>query len=230
MTAIDPLAVFLGRIQDDWLPNYCADPKRNYSPAGFRSGSVKLAPVDAADCMRAIDAGIVKDAGHGRFLAARGQATEPLFWEGSRLVSPRPITFWHEPAITFAALARLHFDYGWPVSLLGNQPKSWAFDLAAHEQEDLDRYRILGEVKKTKRETEALIADLLHASDCQSTDGLPQNSEKKWQGLLRDKPSLLWIVGPAGFAEVFSCEYPEPGIGILRDCPPTALCFPGFSG
>ena len=222
----DPLVTLLHRIHEEWLPIYCDDPKRKYSISGFKPESVKLDAVDADYCMRAIDLGIVNDTGYGRFRAANGTASEPLFWEGPRQTSPRSITFWHEPAITFAALARLHLDYGWPIKLLGNQPKGWAFDLAAYEDGDNRPYRILGEVKKTRREAEALVVDLQKAAACQSTDGLSQNSTKKWQGLLRDKPPLLWIVGPAGFERAFSCSYQGPDVCYLQDCPVTALRFP----
>lgn len=225
MTIEAPLDVFLRRVTTDWLPTYCAHPKRQYSPIGFNPESIRIDEFDARLCMLAIDSGIVEDVDHGRFRAAQGKATEPLFWEGSRAINPRPITFWHEPAITFGALARLHFEHGWPIELLGNQPTSWAFDLSAHEPADLSQYRILGEVKKTQREAESLIADLLHASDKQSTDGLRQNSAKKWQGLLRDKPPVLWIIGPAKFSAVFRCDYPTSNVAHIQATTTASLRF-----
>ncbi len=143
----------------------------------------------------------------GRYKARRGTATEPLFWEGARNTMPRPITFWLEPAITFAALARLHFDYGWPVDLLANQPRTWAFDLAAHDRADPNSYRILGEIKKSVKEAERLISDLTSAASGRAVESILPNSAKKWDALSRLRPRLLWVVGPSGFSKVYWCDF-----------------------
>jgi hypothetical protein len=40
---------------------------------------------------------------------------------------------WIEPVVTIAAMARLHFEFGWPISCLGMQSKTWAFDLMGYK-------------------------------------------------------------------------------------------------
>ena len=226
MTSKNALDVFKLRVTEEWLPAYCSDPRKQYSPDGFKIDSIKLDASDARDCMRAIDAGVVRDVGSGRYLASQGKATEPLFWEGSRDAVPRPITLWLEPAITFAALARLHFDYNWPPELLGNQPTNWAFDLAAHDPMNPDQHRILGEVKKTSKEAENLVLDLVRACAENSSADIRKNSAKKWKGLLLAKPPTLWIIGPAGYSRVFGCTYPSEGTVSLWETTNVALRFP----
>ncbi|RYH31539.1 MAG: hypothetical protein EON54_21265 [Alcaligenaceae bacterium] len=226
------LEKFRHRVLEEWLPEYCADPARQYSPEGFRLHSLRLSAMDARDCMRAIDGGVVELTAPGRFKARRGTATEPLFWEGARKTTPRPITFWLEPAITFAALARLHFDYGWPVDLLANQPRTWAFDLAAHNRASPNSYRILGEIKKSESEAERLVQDLKRAGSASTTETILPNSARKWDALVRLRPSLLWIVGPSGFSKVYRCDFSElstvrleeSGMDALRYEPASERC------
>lgn len=225
MSPTNALDTFRLRVKEEWLPAYCADPKRQYSPDGFRVKSITLDASDARDCMRAIDTGVVREVDHGRFLAPRGTVPEPLFWEGSRNTVPRPITLWLEPVITFAVLARLHFDHGWPLNLLGNQPRNWAFDFAAYDPVDPSRYRILGEVKKTSNEAEDLVADLLRACGEQSSAAIRRNSAKKWDGLLQVAPPILWVIGPAGYSRVFNCTYPTDGTVNLQETTAVALRF-----
>jgi hypothetical protein len=184
-----------------------------------------LSNEDARDCIRAIDCGVVKDTGGGRYKAQWSTAFEPLFWKGSRNTIPRPITLWLEPAITFATLARLHFDHHWPINHLATQPKSWAFDFAAHEPDDPSKYRILGEVKKTVREAEALLENLYLASKTDGEAEIPTNSLKKWKGLILAKPKVVWIVGPAGYSKVLGCTYPSDGKSILTEIKSEALDF-----
>lgn len=221
----DPLCEFNRRIRSEWLPAYCNDPKRQYSPAGFRSTPVRLSATDAEGCMRAIDLGVVKLVGHARYRAARGRATEPLFWDGLRRITPRPITLWLEPVITFAALAKLHIDFGWPVDLLANQPRSWAFDIAAHNPARPESYRILAEVKKTEVEAKRLVRDLLNAIARVGQEGMNPNSAKKWAGLAADRPPVLWIVGPAGYSRAFTCTYAEHGAAQLTEASHEVLHF-----
>lgn len=193
---MDQLAHFSRRVREEWLPAYCSDPKRNYDPSGFRVESIKVSEVDARDCMLAIDRGIVVDTGGGRYSACRSSAQEVLFWEGHKSSSPRPITLWLEPVITFAALARLHNTHAWPKESLGMQSKGWAFDLAAHGSNQDQPPRILGEVKKTTSELNRLKEDLLRLSAGAAHDTVPTNSMKKWRELLATRPSLVWLVGP----------------------------------
>jgi hypothetical protein len=210
----DTLEIFKRRIAEEWLPAYCS--KRRYTTDAFKFEPFLLSARDASDCMRAIDSGIVRDEGTGAYLAAIGTVHEYLFWElGRKIDVPRRIRLWLEPVIAFAALARLHFDYGWPPNLLGVQPKTWAFDLAAYGADR--QYRILGEVKKTDKEAKSLISDLTRACAAQSSSAIPMNSAKKWNELVRGRPPTLWIIGPAGCSRVFRCSYPtDVAVNLLE--------------
>lgn len=193
---MDVLELFSHRLYTDWLPTYCHDDRRRYHPSGFKATSITVSEADARDCMVAIDDQVVVDAGGGRFRASRSAAHEVLFWEGSKTASPRPITLWLEPVITFAALARLHRKYRWPKEDLGMQPKGWAFDLAAYGRDLNAPPCLLGEVKKSSSELRRLREDLLKLSNGASPEIVPINSTRKWQALVETKPSFVWLVGP----------------------------------
>lgn len=225
MSITDPLAEFRSAVLERWLPAYCHDPKRQYEIAGFRESSMRVTSVDAKDCLRAISGDLVSDGGGGRYRARKSTAFESLFWEGSKTKVPRRITLWLEPVISFASLARLHFDHGWPIELLGTQPKSWAFDIAAHCPVQTSNYRILGEVKKSVREAEALIDDLARMSTGEEAIAVRANSRKKWIGLLASKPLIVWIVGPSEFSKVFAMTYPSPDSARLVEAAAEALSF-----
>lgn len=189
-----PLEQFSRRVADDWLRTYCA--ARNYDVAHYKSASTRVNEVDAIDCMRAVDDRVVVDQGGGRFKAARSSAHEVLFWDGTRKVSPRSTWLWLETVIIFAGVGRLHSKHGWPRSLLGTQPKGWAFDIAAFKNDDDNRPHILGEVKKSVAELERLRRDLEHLSDGGSADSVKKNSLKKWNALGEMRPDVLWLLGP----------------------------------
>lgn len=216
------------RIEEEWLPAFCNDPKRRIDPAGFRASSIQVNSIDARDCMFAIDSGIVVDGGGGRYRAARNATFEQLFWTGRRNQSPRPLTLWLEPVITFAALARLHRDHHWPTELLGSQAKGWAFDIVAHMPSDERRYQIAGEVKKSNQEVDRLLADLVNLSTGVTGVAVKENSRRKWEALLIGKPPILWIVGPAGYSTVMRVAYPSEDQAALESVTPSALDFDRF--
>ena len=211
---MDVLQRFSRRLHIDWLAVYCKDDKRNYDPLGFNATSLTVANADARDCMLAIDHGVVFDTRGGRYRASRSSAQEVLFWEGHKNKSPRPITLWLEPVITFAALARLHLAYGWPKKNLGMQPKGWAFDLAAYGPTADQPPRILGEVKKTSAELNRLKEDLLKLSNGAETEAISTNSARKWHALLATKPSILWLLGPNEESYVYALSYASTGCAL----------------
>jgi len=44
----DPISIFTNRIYNDWLPEFCNAPHRNYSTDGFEADSItKLSEFDA---------------------------------------------------------------------------------------------------------------------------------------------------------------------------------------
>jgi len=171
--------------------------------------------------MLAIDNAVVIDTGGGRYRAKRSATHEVLFWEGRKSTTPRPITLWLEPVITFAALARLHFFYNWPKESLAMQPKG-AFDFAAHHVSDSEHIEILGEVKKTSSELRNLQKDFLALSSGTDASHLPENSTRKWSNMLKEKPRLLWLVGPMEESYTYAVDYTmdnatltEVNIGML---------------
>lgn len=209
---------FKRRLTNSWLPAYCHDHGRNYAEAGFRLESVDIAEIDGADCLDAINNGVVFDIGGGRYRASMSTATEPLFWEGSRNAATRPITLWREPVITFAALGRLARDFSWPKHLLGTQPRGWAFDLAAHSPRDPARYRILGEVKKSASEFRKLASELQQLALTPTTAKVSENTKKKWLAIANLKPQIVWLIGPARLELVLEVTH-GPGSRVsLNEC------------
>ena len=219
---MDVLQRFSHRLHTDWLAVYCHDDARKYDPRGFKEASIAVTEADARDCMSAIDHGVVVDTRGGRYRASRSTAHEVLFWEGRKITSPRPLTLWLEPVITFAALARLHLAYGWPTEYLGMQPKGWAFDLIAHGPIATQPPRILGEVKKSSAELVRLKVDLLNLANGATTESVSTNSAKKWHALLATKPNLVWLVGPNEESLVLAPSYTSSGCA-LREVDKSAL-------
>ena len=74
----EALTEFSRRITDEWLPEYCNDPKRieNHTVEGFKWESVKVSAMDASDFMRSLDSKIVVDTGGGRFRMPQSKANE----------------------------------------------------------------------------------------------------------------------------------------------------------
>jgi hypothetical protein len=227
------LAEFKRRTVEGWLPTFCHDSKRNLAVCGFRQQSIdKVSTTDARDCMYAIDKGLISDVGGGRYRAPQSQASEELFWAGRRKLSPQPLTLWVEPVITFAALTRLHRDCGWPAGLLGTQPRTlphrWAFDIAAHEPSQPSQYRILGEVKKTRKEAERLLTDLLRLSEGDPGE-VRINSRNKWEALRTHCPTIFWTIGPGGYSKVMTVSHSDGGSSItLTEGDEGLMTYPEF--
>ena len=92
--------------------------------------------------------------------------------------------------------------------------KGGALDLICYDP--LSRFVIGGEVKKSNREVDALIANMaLYASD----PGLPEppkdphkNAFRKVVSIRKNWPRLFWAIGPEGYSKVFAVQ----GDGIGR--------------
>ena len=213
---------FRRRLYNEWLPAFCKDERRQYPLDGFRDDSITVSDFDAANFLTAFEKGLVRDQGGGRYLCAQSKAQEQLFWEGSRAKSPRPITLWLEPIITIATAARLRFSFGWPEELIGMQSKDWAFDFAAFRPGDLENEHIAGEVKKSAREIDLLLEDILGFCDsqiveCPSDKPHVVNSFKKWVAIRERKPTLFWAVGPDDYTKVFRVSLSKNGFVQLAE-------------
>jgi pimeloyl-ACP methyl ester carboxylesterase len=207
------VARFTQRLHAEWLPTFCRDQRRNYDPAGFKDSSILVSEFDATNFLRALDSGLVVDSERrGRYRCEKSKANEQLFWEGSRKVTPRPLTLWMEPVITIATVARLHLDFGWAAALIGMQPSGWAFDFAAYAADGSDRMVVAGEVKKSRREVDSLVEDLEAYSRADegiaaSDDRRHVNSRRKWDALQHLRAPLLWVVGPDDYTLPFAVTY-----------------------
>jgi len=112
----------------------------------------------------------------------------------------------------YVLLGRLGLDYGWPNNLLCMQSKDWAFDFAVFLTTSSENEFIAGEVKKTNKELDDLISDLV----CFGLEGTTElvddnpkkiNSYKKWLALLDRKAPFFWAGGPYDYTQLFEVEY-----------------------
>lgn len=219
----DVLKEFTRRVMVGWLPAYQREREHQPGEFEFQAKSIKVSERDASDMMRLIDAGCLIQTGRGNFTFARSSAKEALFWEGAKSRTPRCVTLWIEPVITLAALARLHFDYGWPIESLGSQSKKWEFDVVAFETAASEAEAIAGEVKKSTKELDVLIGHLQNfaASGCteEPSDGGAKNAFRKWIGLRDRKIPLFWAVGPDRHEFAFAMQYLDDGCAKMVNIP-----------
>ena len=224
---------FTHRLHTEWLPAFCADPDRQFSLSGFKDASIKISDFDAENFLRALDSGLVYDAGGGRYHCARSNAQEQIFWEGWKSVHPRPLTLWIEPVITIATMARLRFDFGWPAEVLGMQSKDWAFDFAVYHSATDKNELIAGEVKTSSSEIDELVLQLRAYGQTGATAPLSAhskhiNSFKKWTALLQRRVPLFWAVGPGDYTRAFAVQYGPTGTAVFSDLDAGMLCASEF--
>lgn len=228
----DAIATFTRRLSAEWLPAYCNDSARQYSPTGFKAESNKVTAADASGFLRALDSGIVVPGNRGGYRLPHGKTDEVIFWEGFRDAVPRGITLWMEPVISISSVARLHFDLGWPVACLALQSAKWEFDLTASLPGNLEGEYIAGEVKKTEKELDALIEHLLELApqpevDQKSLTAPKLNAYRKLKGLVRRRAPFLWAVGPGGVSHAFAVAHSHDSRVSFTPVPLERLAYPG---
>lgn len=206
------IEAFRQRILTDLLPQFCDDPSRQFGSEGFTATWSKVTDVDASDFLRGLDAELVRHVGRGQYAAPRSAAKEQFFWEGGKNTLPRPITLWLEPIITVAGIARLHFDFGWPVALIGAQSTDWAFDFAAYADESGGPECIACEVKKSVKELTTLVDNMkqLAAEGVASEVGLTKNqinAFRKLDALRKREIPIFWALGPGKASYCFEMTY-----------------------
>lgn len=210
------------------ITDFCSDPKRQMEAASFQRNSLNLSDYDAFQFMRAWRSGMLQHQGRGIYQFCENGSREQLFWSGSSTINPRPFTLWIEPVIAVGAMARLHFDFGWPHNRIGTQSEDWAFDIVAFQAQS-DCEWIAGEVKKTQLEINQLL-ELMRGFGCDPSSeeprsGKPRNAYKKVAALRRRQPPLFWAIGPNGFSRVFRVQYLANAHLILTEADERELRF-----
>lgn len=220
------------RVWNDLLPTFCDDPSRGWGRDGFKADWGKLSDQDAIDFLRALDAGLVEHQGRGLYRAPMSKASEQFFWSGSKKKIPRPITIWIEPIITVAMISRLHFNYRWPIHLIGAQSIDWAFDIVCYRESDFNSQYIACEVKKTSSELDRLIK-IMHSLTINGVASefdlspVERNAFRKNQDLKKRRAPIFCGVGPNGMTVVFRVEYAESGAMKFVSASDNELRFPG---
>lgn len=199
------------------IPDFCSRASRNMTPDSFDKKSLKLSESDMRDFVRLWNANILIPLGEGLYRGSKSSASEQFFWSGNKKQSPRPFTLWIEPIITVAALARLHFDYGWYSNLIGTQSDDgWAFDAIAYSSEEDLIETVACEVKKTTVEIDNLIKFMKSfARQPDLTDeglkGASLNAFRKLHALRTRRPKIFWALGPDRYEMVFKPSYYSDG-------------------
>ena len=196
---------FKALVLDELLPTFCD--YYSYDPAGFHSATLdRISEHDAMWLLQALSTGSVTQ-DQAFFQSALSGAKEQIFWQGTKSVSPRPITVWVEPVITIGAAGRLHSEFGWPNDLIGLQSKgNWAFDLVAYGRDG--EPLVACEVKKTKREIDDLVDAMLRYVPQLPLSEEPRrprlrNAYGKVVGLRQLNPRCFWALGPNNYGKIF---------------------------
>lgn len=225
------LQLLQDRISNEFLAEFCKNPKHPWrSPDCFNPDWSKVHEVDAADCLRGLDGEVVRRLSWGRFQGYRTHNKEQFFHSHPQ---KKRITLGLESIITLAALARLHFDLGWPKDMLGGESRGGAFDVATYVFDDSHVEYIAGEVKKCAAELEQLI-ELMTRFGRDPSDKpkrkQEENSFNKIQALRSRRPPLFWAVGPGGSNYAFRMGYAEDESVCFDEIPVQELNCHGARG
>lgn len=202
---VDSREGFNRLVLEQLLPQFCSH--YSYDLTGFRSDSLeRVSDHDAMWFLEALRTQTVVSESPF-FRSAQSGANEQIFWQGTKSVSPRPITIWVEPIVTIAAAGRLHSQFGWPNEAIGLQSKkNWAFDLVGYDSALTPA--LACEVKKSRREVDKLVEAMeeylsqLPLSDEPKNQQM-RNAYRKVVALRQMRPSLLWALGPENYGKVF---------------------------
>jgi hypothetical protein len=215
-------------LREQLIPDFCSKPTRGFGPDAYTTNGISVSSIDAQDFCRAWDGGLLTHLGGGRYRAPASGSPEQFFWSGPKHAVPRKFTLWHEPVITMATLARLHWDLGWPKELLGTQSKDGAFDVFALNLEKTGE-QIAGEVKRTVSEVETLLTYMREFGSApnavQPASGRGRNAYRKVAGLRARKAPVFWAIGPAGYSKVFRIVYQVSGELTLEPADAEVLSF-----
>jgi hypothetical protein len=216
------------RVVDQYLPDWCASRVQPFDPSNFVTPDWSfLTPGIARWVLSAIDEGVVEATSDGN-LWLGGATPDGIFeTKGSRHVPPeeRPVGIRPESFLEVAAVGMLAVRYRWPRERLRFQSPGWAFDFLAYADDEWSEVAVAGEAKLAQKDAVKLSTSLKacvergphEEADCDE----PRNHHKKCAGLLKFRPSILWIFGPEAFAAadpdlVFRVQVRSGGVGLGR--------------
>ncbi len=181
-------AVAIGRDYDQYYePNF--------------NNLAKLSESDLAQFFRSIDNQCVAVPGDGHLYV--GGTRERIFDHGVKTRKPRYAKVCIEPVLSQGAIARLMLDYGWPRDAVRTQWGGGKFDLSVFRNGSLE---IQCEIKASATEVVGLAQFLVQRS--RGADCFPDSPQKlhnwsrKFDDLARNKPKLIWVLGPGGAERV----------------------------
>lgn len=206
-------------LREHLIPEFCSDPARRMQLTGFKEPATAIADEDCRHFLRAWQAGLLNHVGRGQYRAPMSAAHEQFFNSGPKGAVDPAFYLSIEPIITVGALARMHFDHGWPPQLLGLQSKGYACDLVAHLDPSGPAH-IACEVKKSAAEVELLVV-LMHDLGGHPNVDVPlagprRNAWKKVDALRREKMPTFWALGPAGLSRVFEVKRSDDVIWLVE--------------
>ncbi|HET6712604.1 MAG TPA: hypothetical protein VFI59_02710 [Actinomycetota bacterium] len=240
MDHADPLAEFVERVRNVYLPTYIANLDRRYIgrvvpglPLSFNPDEIKTSAVTAAGFLRAVEEGPVE-----RRPTSFGL---PKDWpKGRCALFDRPtskgrLPFLNEGPLDVAAAGLLALDLGWPEERLGFRTRPEYFGISAYGPQDdpmtKDQLVIAGETKWKQSEVDELVEDIPECSGLGAHDKekcsvtlrrRSGNHHNKYRGLVKMHPQFLWLIGPDE-RHVFRLEYRGSKRVVLVPEPEDAL-------
>ena len=210
------------RVLDEYLPAWCSSPSRPdpLDPTAFRAQDwLFLTPGLAYWFLVAMENGVKVEGGDFKL----GDSwSEGIFEHGSTDTSPRRTKLRRESFLEIAAVGMLVLRYGWPAKRLRFQSSGYAFDFLGYADDAWSEVVVAGEAKLSQEEAVALSESLkvCGTRGDHREEGCTQlrNHHRKYAGLLKHRPRILWIVGPNAFAADPDLVYrvDESGGGIVR--------------
>lgn len=233
MAYADPLAEFVDRVRNVYLPTFAAalaqrhpDRVKPDLPLTFDPDEIKTSAETAAGFLRAVDEGPVQRRPTSFGLPRdRRKGRCPIF---DKPTSKGRLPFLNEGPLDVAAAGRLAQSLGWPDERLGFRSAYEYFDITAYGPQDnpmtRDRLVIAAETKWKQPEVEELVDDIAHCGGLGAHDkktcavtlrlGGRPNHHNKYKGLIKLRPRLLWLIGPAR-RHVFRLQYEDAKIVVL---------------
>ena len=240
MDHADPLAEFVERVRNVYLPTYIANLDRRYIgrvvpglPLSFNPDEIKTSAETAAGFLRAMEEGPVE-----RRPTSFGL---PKDWpKGRCALFDRPtskgrLPFLNKGPLDVAAAGLLALDLGWPEERLGFRTRPEYFDISAYGPQDdpmtKDQLVIAGETNSKQSEVDELVEDIPECGGLGTHDKekcsvtlrrRSGNHHNKYRGLVKLRPQFLWLIGPDE-RHVFRLEYKGSKRVVLVPEPEDAL-------